>query len=185
MKILAIDDNQDNLISLKALIKDVFPDALTLTVTSGRKGLELAASEDPDVILLDIVMPGMDGFDVCKKLKSDKNLSDIPVVFITALKGDRDSRVRALECGADAFLSKPVDEIELTAQIRSMMKIKSSNTEKRAEKKRLASLVEAQTRELKETHSATMNLLEDLKKENEARRKSVRRCGIERKCTGR
>ena len=172
MKILAIDDNKDNLISLKALIKDVFPDALTLTATSGGKGLELAASEDPDVILLDIVMPGMDGFDVCEKLKSDKNLSDIPVVFITALKGDRDSRVRALECGADAFLSKPVDEIELTAQIRSMMKIKSSNSEKRDEKKRLASLVEAQTRELKEIHSATMNLLEDLKKENEARRKS-------------
>jgi PAS domain S-box-containing protein len=172
MKILAIDDNKDNLISLKALIKDVFPDALTLTAASGRKGLELAASEDPDVILLDIVMPGMDGFDVCRKLKADKNLSDIPVVFITALKGDRDSRVRALDCGADAFLSKPVDDIELTAQIRSMMKIKSSNTEKRDEKKRLASLVEAQTRELKEIHRATMNLLEDLKKENEARRES-------------
>ena len=167
MKILAIDDNQDNLISLKALIKDTFPDAQTLTALNGGQGLELAAGEDPDVILLDIVMPDIDGFEICKKLKSDKKLSDIPVIFITSLKGDRDIHVRALECGAEAFLSKPVEEIELIAQIRAMVKIKTANIQKRDEKKRLAALVEDQTRELKEIHTATLNLLEDLRKENE------------------
>jgi PAS domain S-box-containing protein len=145
IKILAIDDNQDNLVSLKALINEAFPDTITLTALSGAKGLELATTENPDVILLDIVMPGMDGFEVCKKLKADKMLCDIPVVFVTAIKGDKESRISALECGAEAFLAKPIDESELTAQIRAMVKIKQANTDKRDENKRLANLVDART----------------------------------------
>ncbi|MFA6292384.1 MAG: PAS domain S-box protein [Victivallales bacterium] len=172
MKILAIDDNRDNLLILKAMINDIFPDILILSALNGKKGLELAVAEDPDVILLDVIMPEMDGFEVCKKLKADKRLRDIPVVFITALKGDRESRVCALESGADAFLSKPVEETELTAQIRAMIKIKEANIEKRDEKKRLSSLVESQNRKLKENYTATLNLLEDLKKEVEVRKKS-------------
>ena len=172
IKILAIDDNRDNLISIKALIKDIMPDALTLTTESGAKGLELAATEDPDVILLDIVMPVMDGYQVCKKLKAHKRLSDIPVVFVTALKDDKESRIRALEVGADAFLAKPIDESELKAQICAMVKIKTANSEKHAEKEQLAALVADQTIEIKLAYNATLNLLEDLKKENEARKKS-------------
>ena len=172
IKILAIDDNRDNLISIKALIKDIIPDALTLTTESGAKGLELAATEDPDVILLDIVMPVMDGYQVCKKLKADKKLSDIPVVFVTALKDDKESRILALEVGGDAFLAKPIDESELKAQIYAMVKIKTANTQKHAEKEQLAALIAEQTFEIKMAYSATLNLLEDLKKENEARKKS-------------
>ena len=71
IKILAIDDTPDNLISLHALINESFPDVRTFTALNGAKGLALAAAEDPDLILLDIVMPGMDGFEVCRKLKSD------------------------------------------------------------------------------------------------------------------
>ena len=123
IKILAIDDNRDNLISIKALIKDIMPDAVTLITENGVSGLELAAAENPDVILLDIVMPVMDGFEVCKKLKADKKLSEIPVVFVTALKDDKEARIRALEAGADAFLAKPIDESELNAQINAMVKI--------------------------------------------------------------
>ena len=172
IKILAIDDNQDNLISIKALISESFPDALVLTSLTGTKGLELAAAEDPDVIFLDIVMPGMDGFEVCKRLKTDKKLRDIPVVFVTALKGDKESRIRALESGAESFLAKPIDESELTAQIRAMVKIKKAKIEKHDEKKRLAAMVEKQTLELKQNHIATLNLLEDLRRENQARKKS-------------
>ncbi|MFA7062366.1 MAG: response regulator, partial [Pedobacter sp.] len=166
VKILAIDDNHDNLISLKALIQDAFQEAITLTALNGTRGLELTASEDPDVILLDVIMPGMDGFEVCKKLKADKELRDIPIVFVTAIKGDKESRIKALECGAEGFLSKPIEEDELAAQIRAMVKIK----DKRVEKARLARLVEEQTLKLKKTHIATLNLLEDLKNENEARK---------------
>ena len=172
MKVLAIDDNQDNLVTLKALIREAFPDAVVITAQSGQKGLDLAAAENPDVILLDIVMPGMDGFNVCKKLKANHILCDIPVVFITAIRGDREGRIRALESGAEAFLAKPIDESELTAQIRAMAKIKTANSRKHAEKDRLAALVSEQTIALQETNIATLNLLEDLQRENESRRRS-------------
>jgi PAS domain S-box-containing protein len=172
IKILAIDDNPDNLVILKAMINDSFPDALLFIAMNGRKGIEIAEVEDPDIVLLDIIMPVMDGFEVCKRLKSDHRTNDIPVVFITAQKGDRESRIKALEVGADAFLAKPVDENELTAQIRAMVKIKQANIERRNEKERLARLVDEKTLELRRTYVATLNLLEDLSRENEARKKN-------------
>jgi diguanylate cyclase (GGDEF)-like protein/PAS domain S-box-containing protein len=124
------------------------------------------------VILLDIVMPGMNGFEVCRKLKANAGLRDTPVVFITAIKGDSESRIQALECGAEAFLAKPIDESELTAQIRAMVKIKTANLEKRDEKRRLAALVEERTRELQKEHLKAMGLVQALKAENEIRRRS-------------
>jgi PAS domain S-box-containing protein len=172
IKILAVDDNPDNLVSIKALIREAFPRAATVTATSGAKGLEMAASEDPDVILLDVVMPDMDGFEVCRRLKGDRRLGDIPVIFLTAARDDRESRIRALEAGAEAFLAKPIEETELIAQIRAMVKIKTANVENRDEKKLLEALVDDRTRELREIQKATLNLLEDLRQENEARRKS-------------
>jgi len=171
IKILAIDDNQDNLISLKALLKDVFPKASVFAALTGEKGLELAAAEDPDVILLDIIMQGMDGFEVCRRLKTDDKLREIPVVFVTAIKGDKESRILALESGAEAFVTKPIDESELNAQIRAMLKIKAANIQKSNENERLAGLVEEKTFELRKAHLATLDLLEDLKRENEARKK--------------
>jgi len=171
VKILVIDDIQDNLISMQAVIKESFPSALILTALNGLEGIKLASSEDPDVILLDILMPHMDGFEVCKNLKADKVLGNIPVVFITALKSDKTTRIRALEAGGDAFISKPIDETELTAQIRAMVKIKKATREKRDEKEQLAALVEERTLELKKNYTATVKLLEDLHKENAAREK--------------
>jgi PAS domain S-box-containing protein len=170
--ILAIDDIQDNLISLKALIRESFPDALIFTALSGAKGLEIASEKDPDVILLDIVMPEMDGFEVCKRLKANPKLIDIPVVFVTALKGDKDSRIYALECGAEAFLAKPIDPSELTAQIRAMVKIKIAKIDKRDEKERLTRMVEEQTRDLRASELAAKNLLYSLRKEIEQKKKN-------------
>jgi PAS domain S-box-containing protein len=172
IKILAIDDNLDNLITIQALTSDSFPNANIIIALNGEEGLELAAKENPDVILLDIIMPGMDGFEVCERLKSDSNLCDIPVIFVTALKGDKQSRIRGLEVGGEAFLAKPIDESELVAQLRAMIKIASINIEKRTENVRLSQLVEEKVKELTLSHTATLNLLEDLKEENEARRKS-------------
>lgn len=172
IKILAIDDNQDNLITIKALTSEIYPGAKITTASSGKTGLELALAESPDVILLDIVMPGMDGFEVCEKLKANEILRDTPVIFVTANKDDKRTRIRALEVGAEAFLAKPVDESELKAQIRAMLKIKEANIEKRDENERLKALVDERTRELRRTYSATLNLLEDLKAENEARKKT-------------
>ena len=87
-RILLIDDNLDNLTIMADLIQHAFPGYGILSASSGLKGLALAASDDPDVILLDVVMPGMNGFEVCQKLKSNPKTSLIPVVFLTSLKGD-------------------------------------------------------------------------------------------------
>ncbi len=146
--ILAIDDIEDNLITLNAIIRDSFPDIRVITARSGQKGIEIACEERPDVILLDIVMPGMDGFDVCSYLKGDPRTEDIPVVFLTALKETRTNRIRALESGADAFLSKPIDETELIAQVNAMLKIKQANDNKRGEMERLEELVKKRTQAL-------------------------------------
>ncbi len=157
LKILAIDDNPDNLTSVKAVVLDRLPDAKVYTASSGRQGLDLAFAYDPDVILLDIVMPGMDGFTVCRKLKDDQYLHTIPVVFLTALKTDSESRIRALEAGAESFLSKPFDEIELTAQIKAMAKIKAANRQKQLEKDHLEALVKERSMELEQSHAQLLH----------------------------
>jgi len=168
--ILAIDDNGDNLISLMALIRESFGDATVLTAQSGQRGLVLAQTQDPDVILLDIVMPVMDGYDVCRALKTDERTRDTPVVFLTAIRADRESRIKALEAGGDAFLSKPIDSVELTAQITAMVKLKTANRRQHDEQERLARLVLDRTDELERSHTAMLNLMEDLQAENEARK---------------
>ncbi len=150
LKILAIDDTPDNLTALQAVVADAFPGVKMSTALNGENGIELALAKDPDVILLDIVMPGMDGFEVCRRVKKDERLRHVPVIFLTALKADRENRVRALEAGADAFLSKPIDELELTVQIRAMAKIKAANQLIRMEKEQLAELVAERTKELEQ-----------------------------------
>jgi len=172
IKILAIDDIRDNLISLKALISEVLPQSVVYTELSGQGGIGSVRNNQPDVILLDIVMPGMDGYQVCKILKADKQLSDIPVIFLTALKGDKHSRILALEAGGEAFLAKPIDPTELKAQILAMLKIKEAAAYKRNEKIHLEELVQKRTEEIKNANIATLNLLEDLQQENLQRKKS-------------
>lgn len=148
IKVLAIDDKPDNLTTLRAVVRDAIPQTRVLTATNGPAGIELAAAEDPDVILLDIVMPGMDGFEVCRRLKADDRIKDIPVVFLTALKTDTASRIKAMETGGEGFLAKPLETVELTAQIQAMAKVKRANRSQRTEKDRLKALVAERTRAL-------------------------------------
>lgn len=162
VKIVAIDDNSDNLISLHALINEAFPNAEFYMEMDGGKGLELVAAKHPDVVLLDVIMPGMDGFEVCKRLKADPEMCDIPVVFLTAIKGDREHRIHALEAGAEAFLAKPIDEAELVAQIRAMVKIRKANADKRDENERLNSLVYIRTRQLEKELEDRKQIMADL-----------------------
>ena len=159
LKVLAVDDNHDNLTVLRALMKDFLPDAGVLTAQSGAEGLALARREDPDVALLDISMPGMDGFDVCQKLKSDDVLCTIPVVFLTAVRTDPGARIRALELGAEGFLARPMDEYALIAQVRAMSKLKAANLRQRREKEALAHLVAERTRELQAQRDELQALL--------------------------
>ena len=164
IKILVVYENWDNLVALKALIQVDFPEALVSTAQSAAQCLALASAEDPDMIFLSVGMP-MDGYEVCTKLKADQKLRDIPVVFIAALKGDKKSHIKALESGVEAFLYMPIDEIDLTVQIRTMLKIKASNIQKHDDKIMLAALVEEKTRDLKKSHDKTLQLLDAVQKD--------------------
>lgn len=172
IKVLIIDDVKDNIITLSALVRESFTNAKIYTALNGEKGIEIANIEDPDLILLDILMPGMDGFKVCKILKNNPLTSDIPVVFVTALRDDVDTKIKALEVGADAFITKPVDEFELVAQIRAMVKIKKAAIDRKTEKQRLQQLVEEKTKELQSQIDTTNLLLDNLKVEYDKRVRS-------------
>lgn len=160
-RILAIDDNLDNLITLQAMLKLLIEDCEIFTATSGRQGIEMAMEEQPDTILLDIHMPGIDGFETCRLLKQNSSTSHIPVIILTAISTDSKSRVKALELGADAFLSKPINETELAAQVKAMLRIKLAEDSLRDENQYLENLVAHRVRDLK---SANMRLNEEITK---------------------
>ena len=127
-RILVIDDIETNRRLLEARLSAEYFEVLL--AADGPTGLELARTEEPDLILLDIMMPGMDGFEVCKRLKADDKLRHIPVVMVTALD-EREGRIRGLKAGADEFLTKPVDEIALFARVRSLLRLKAVTDELR------------------------------------------------------
>lgn len=125
-KILVVDDIAPNVKLLEAkLAREFFR---VVTAMSGPEALEKAKTEKPDVILLDIMMPGMDGFEVCERLKSNPETQNIPVVMVTALTDIAD-RVRGLEAGADDFLSKPVNDLALMSRVRSLIRLKMTADE--------------------------------------------------------
>lgn len=97
-----------------------------LEVDSGTAALSCVAQANPDLILLDVMMPGMDGYEVCRQLKQDEHTRLIPVVFVTALN-DRRARLRGIEAGGDDFLSKPFDQLELSARVSSLVRQKRLN----------------------------------------------------------
>lgn len=172
VKILAIGDNKNDLIVLNTLLAKSFPDAEFISSQTGAEGIELSLTLNPDIILLDLMMPETDGYEVCRILKTDERTKIIPVVMVTAARTGKESRIKALEFGADAFLAKPVDESELTAQLRVMMRIKESEEQKLNEKERLEELIEKRTRELKENQEKLTRLLDELKAENEQRKRT-------------
>ena len=120
-RVLVVDDILPNVKLLEAKLSGEYFDVIT--ATSGAEGIQKAESQSPDIILLDVMMPGMDGFETCQRLKSNPATAHIPVVMVTALT-DATDRVRGLESGADDFLSKPVNDIALMARVRSLVRLK-------------------------------------------------------------
>lgn len=120
-RILVVDDIAANLRLLEAKLQGEYYEVAL--AESGAEALRLAATWLPDIILLDVMMPGMDGYETCRRLKADPQLAHIPVVMVTALT-EQAERIRGLEAGADDFLSKPVDDATLFARIRALMRTK-------------------------------------------------------------
>ncbi|MEZ0261647.1 MAG: PleD family two-component system response regulator [Alphaproteobacteria bacterium] len=120
-RVLVVDDILPNVKLLEAKLSGEYFDVLT--ATSGAEGIQKAETLSPDIILLDVMMPGMDGFETCQRLKANPVTSHIPVVMVTALT-DATDRVRGLEAGADDFLSKPVNDVALMARVRSLVRLK-------------------------------------------------------------
>ncbi|MES2035440.1 MAG: PleD family two-component system response regulator [Pseudomonadota bacterium] len=128
-RILVVDDIEANVKLLEAKLAAEYYEVLT--ANDGPTALAMAASEQPDIVLLDVMMPGMDGFQVCRRLKEDVATRHIPVVLVTALDG-RSDRIAGLEAGADEFLTKPIDDVMLFARVRSLTRLKQVMDELRA-----------------------------------------------------
>jgi PAS domain S-box-containing protein len=149
--ILAIDDKADNLVTLSALLKNLVPGSRVRTALSGPTGIELAREWQPDVILLDVKMPGMDGIEACRLLMGDESTSHIPVILITAIRTDTQSRIMGLEAGANAFVSKPIEPNELVSQVNVALRIKRAEDALRQERNSLERRVEERTASLRES----------------------------------
>lgn len=120
-RILVVDDNQQNLELLQAYLEDY--NCETVPAHDGPEALDIIRSQSIDLMLLDIMMPKMSGFEVCRRMKNNAKTADIPVIMVTALNEFGDIE-RAIDSGTDDFLSKPVNKLELITRVRTMLKIK-------------------------------------------------------------
>jgi two-component system cell cycle response regulator len=127
-RVLVVDDLEPNVKLLEAKLRAEYFDVIS--AFSGQEAVDRAKSDQPDIILLDVMMPGMDGFEACRIIKNSPETAHIPIVMVTALEQQAD-RVAGLEAGADDFLTKPVEDVALFARVRSLTRLKMMTDELR------------------------------------------------------
>jgi putative two-component system response regulator len=147
-QILIVDDEERNVRLLEGFCKSL--GYKTVTAENGAEAIEIAGREMPDLILMDVMMPEMNGFEATQKLKSDEKTRNIPVIIITALTS-REDRLRGIAAGADDFLTKPIDLEELSLRVRNNLKLKEYHDFLRNHNIVLEKQVEERTRQLKDT----------------------------------
>ncbi len=138
-RILVIDDNPENLVVIGSALESTFDCAMA---SSGASGLALAARQRPDLVLLDIMMPEMDGFETCRRFKNDPQLAPIPVVFLTALT-DMETEVAGLELGAVDYIAKPINVALLKKRVLNILKVTELTQHLRASEERLSLVMDA------------------------------------------
>jgi len=171
--ILAVDDSEINLDILVGILKryDVIP------ALSGKEALEILQEEEVDLILLDIVMPEMDGFEVCRRIKADESTREIPVIFITVKSSEQDIQ-QCFELGIVDYVAKPFNAIELLARVQTHLKLRSYQVrleETVKEQAQLAFIKEpSQFKQgLVQLISITDNMIKKLEKEGDMDRKEI------------
>jgi len=153
-RILIVDDNPETVDILRTrLVHDGYE---IVTAGDGEEALATARRTQPDLILLDIMLPGLDGIEVCRRLKADRSLAFMPIVMVTA-RADRRDIVAGLEAGGDEYLTKPVDQAALVARVRSMLRIKELHDTTEDQAARL----QAQAAELSEWNRTLEHRVED------------------------
>ena len=127
-RVLVVDDILSNVKLLEAKLAAEYFEVIT--AYNGEQALDRVTSDLPDIVLLDVMMPGMDGFEVCRRIKANAQTTHIPIVMVTALDQPSD-RVTGLDAGADDFLTKPVDDVALFARVRNLVRLKQMTEELR------------------------------------------------------
>ncbi len=151
--ILVVDDTADNLTIISALLR---PQYRVLTASEGLTALALAGGDPrPDLILLDVVMPGLDGYEVCRRLHADPRLAQIPVIFLTA-RTDAAHEAHGFELGAVDYLGKPINAPVLRARVRTQLQLKQARDELARRNLHLEDEVQKRTREILATQEATI-----------------------------
>ncbi len=159
-KILVVDDDELNLRFMKSMLEA--QGYAVDTASNGMQGIDRAGYFQPDVILLDIMMPEMDGYQACIKLKSGESTNKIPVILVTALD-DRASRLSGFKAGADEFLTKPVDRVELTLRLQNLLKVKEYGDFLKDYNKTLESMVHQRTLQLESAYKEVENANEKIR----------------------
>ena len=160
--VLAVDDQPDNLYVLQSLFAEYLPDCVLRTASRGSKGLAIAFESELDGILIDVQMPEMNGIEMCRRLKNDARTAQVPVILVTAHRADAKIKREGLESGADDFLTKPIDNIELVAKIKVMLRIRRAEDELRAANARLTRQVTEKTMALGESQDRYRELFEHM-----------------------
>ena len=137
-KILVVDDTEPNLRLLRALLTGAGYEVVT--ASCGMEGVEATGRENPDLILLDIMMPDITGFEVCQRLRAAQHTRETPIVFLTALH-EMEDHMRAVDVGGDDVLTKPINKLELLLRVKSLLRIRALMTELEAHRRLIHDLL--------------------------------------------
>ncbi|MFH2001063.1 MAG: response regulator [Planctomycetota bacterium] len=160
--LLAVDDKPDNLYVIKSLVAEHLPHCRVLTASDAEKGLEIARAQNLDGALIDVQMPGISGIQMCRMLKEEEATANVPVILITAHGASGRLKAEGLLAGAHDFLNKPIDNHELIARIRVMLRVKQMEDALRQANADLQMQVEEKTRSLKESEVRFRHIAESM-----------------------